>query len=166
VNPAQYPGVAIGVPAGVIDTVTVADPVIPSVAADIVADPAPAAVTRPEELTDATPPFDVDHANVLPEIADPSADFAVAESCAVAPTEVSADDPGVTLTEVTVGVPGVPGSGSEGSAAPSFPQADENKYNRHASPRNAESTRARAAIETAGGNPARHAANMTPSGFG
>src|SRR5215203_4227200 len=77
---------------GVVTTID-AVPVLPPAAADIVAVPLPAPVTRPLWLTVATALLDDDHTNV-----NALAGVVSAVSCCVAPTTIDALD-GVTATE-------------------------------------------------------------------
>src|SRR5439155_601034 len=81
-------------------TVTVALPVLPSLVAVIVADPAVPPVTRPLVLTVATLVSLVRHVTVRPVKAPPAESFGVAVSCIVCPTRRLAVA-GETVTEVT-----------------------------------------------------------------
>jgi hypothetical protein len=75
-------------------------PLFPSLVAVMVTDPAPSALTRPDDDTVARLVFELDHVTVRPLSAAPFASCGVAVSCNVWPT-VTVPVPGVTLTEVT-----------------------------------------------------------------
>jgi hypothetical protein len=100
------------------ETVTVtALLVIPDDEAVIDEVPLPTAVTRPDELTVATPTSDEAHVNVLPDRVVPPASRALALSWTVSPIETRLTVLGVTTTEATVGVP-LPGPGSDVTSPP------------------------------------------------
>jgi hypothetical protein len=90
-------------------TVTVDEPVCPSLKALIVAEPAFTAVTRPLELTEAAPAFELVHVTVRPVRTLPLASRVVADSCIVPPT-VRLGAVGETETDAT-------GTGAGGGAA-------------------------------------------------
>ena len=81
-------------------TVTVAVPLLPSLAAAIVAEPAAAPITRPLASTVATAGLVVDHVTARPFSALPLASSGVAVSCAVCPTATLAVA-GLTDTNAT-----------------------------------------------------------------
>lgn len=109
------------------ETVTVAVPVLPPLAAVIVALPAAAAVTSPELLTETTLLLLLDHVMLRPASTLPFASLSVAVSCAVPPT-TRLVVVGVTVTEdtaagdaaatVTWAVPLMPPLDAEMMAAP------------------------------------------------
>jgi hypothetical protein len=75
-------------------------PVWPSLVAEIVAVPGATAVTRPLELTVATPVLSLDHETDRPASGAPSCAIGVAASCWVPPTNRDAE-PGLTATDAT-----------------------------------------------------------------
>jgi hypothetical protein len=77
--------VATGTGAGAV-TVTADVPVCPSLKAVMVAEPALTAVTRPLELTEATPAFELDHEMARPVRMLPFASRVTADNCIVPPT--------------------------------------------------------------------------------
>jgi hypothetical protein len=81
-------------------TVIAAVPLLPSLVAVIVADPAATAVTRPLDETRAIEVLELDHVTVLPVSVTPLASFVVAVSCTVCPTFTLAVG-GETLTVAT-----------------------------------------------------------------
>jgi hypothetical protein len=90
-------------------TVTVAVPVLPSLVALMLAEPAPVAVTRPADVTDATPALELDQTMVRPVRMLPLASRVTADNCIVPPT-VRLGAVGETETEAT-------GTGAGGGAA-------------------------------------------------
>src|SRR2546425_11085648 len=85
---------------GTFVTVTVAEPLLPSLVAVIVAEPAATPVTRPLPLTVATAALLVAHVTVRPFSTPPPASLGVAVSCTVWPTRTLADA-GLTVTDAT-----------------------------------------------------------------
>src|SRR5881397_4285703 len=85
---------------GTFVTVMVAVPLLPSLVAMIVAEPAAAPVTRPLLLTVATAPLLVVQLTARPDSGLPLASLGVAVSCVVRPVDRLADA-GVTLTDAT-----------------------------------------------------------------
>ena len=85
---------------GTLDTVTVAVPVWPSLAAVMVAVPSATPLTRPAPSTVATAPSLVVHVTVRPERGFPFTSLRVAPSCTVAPIYTLAGL-GLTVTEAT-----------------------------------------------------------------
>ena len=81
-------------------TVTADVPLWPSLVAVIVAEPVPAPVTRPLELTVATLVLPLDHVTVRPDSGLPLASFGAAVSCTVWPVSTLADA-GLTVTDAT-----------------------------------------------------------------
>ena len=81
-------------------TTTVAVPVLVSLVAVMVADPAATAVTRPADVTDATPVFELDHVTVRPVRTFPPASRVTADNCTLPPT-VRFDVGGDTVTDAT-----------------------------------------------------------------
>lgn len=98
-------------------TVTVAEPVRPSMVAVISVLPAATPVTVPSPLTDATELLALDQLGVFPEIVAPWASRAVAVAVVVCPTGIDADAR-ATTTLATVG-----GGGGEGGPPSPPPQA-------------------------------------------
>src|SRR5439155_11875418 len=89
-------------------------PLLPSLVAVIVADPAELPVTKPPLLTAATDVLLLDHVTTRPVSVLPARSFVTAESCCMPPTTVLADA-GLTVTDatgmlvtVTVAVPLLP----------------------------------------------------------
>ena len=89
-----------------VDTVSAAEPVLPSLVATIVATPGAAAVTSPEEETLATPELEELHTMVRPVKTLPDASRSVAVACAVCGT-VRVEEFNDTLTVATA--PGAAG---------------------------------------------------------
>src|SRR5215207_7210075 len=89
---------------GAATMVTPREPVLPSIVAVIVAGPAATPLTRPLLLTVAVAALDVVHVTVFPVSVLPFASRAVAESCAVCPTEMSPEG-AETSTVATAGGP-------------------------------------------------------------
>src|SRR2546425_6003604 len=81
-------------------TVIAVVPLLPSLVAVIVADPAATPVTSPLPLTLATAALLVAHVTTRPDRTLPLASFGTAKSCSVPPTHMDADA-GVTVTEAT-----------------------------------------------------------------
>src|SRR2546425_305862 len=81
-------------------TVIAVVPLLPSLVAVIVADPAATPVTSPLPLTLATAALLVAHVTTRPDRTLPLASFGTAKSCSVPPTDMDADA-GVTVTEAT-----------------------------------------------------------------
>lgn len=82
-------------------TVMAAVPFFPELVAVMVTEPAPLAVTSPDEETVATLLLELPHVGVVPDTVLPLEFLSVADSCAVAPT-ARLDDDGETATEATV----------------------------------------------------------------
>ena len=97
-----------------------AEPVLPSVVAEMVACPSATDVTSPDALVVAQFSSDEDQLTVLPEISFPFASYALAANCTVSPTDTSDAVAGVTTTELTVGDEG---GGFGGPLTTSLPQA-------------------------------------------
>jgi hypothetical protein len=85
---------------GILETVTLAVPLFPSLVAVMVAVPAPAAVTNPVPLTVATEALSVDQVTARPVNELPLASLGVAVSCAVCPT-IRLAVAGLTVTDAT-----------------------------------------------------------------
>src|SRR5436309_1509186 len=85
---------------GTIATVTLVEPLCPSLVAVIIADPAATPVTSPAADTVAIAVFELVHATPRPVSTFPAASFGVALSCVVAPTKTFAVA-GLTVTEAT-----------------------------------------------------------------
>src|SRR6266480_1017113 len=85
---------------GTIVTVMTAVPLLPSLAAVIVAEPAATPVTKPALLTVATAALLLAQVTTRPASELPAESFVTAESCGVAPTAMLADV-GLTVTEAT-----------------------------------------------------------------
>src|SRR5207247_10923470 len=99
---------------GSLVTVIAAVPLCPSLAAVIVAAPAPTPVTRPLAATVATAVLPLDQLTVRPVSGLPFASFGVADSCCVCPTATLADV-GLMPTDATGALgPVIP-------ATPAFP---------------------------------------------
>lgn len=81
-------------------TVRLADPLLPSLVAVIVAVPALTAVTTPLPVTVATFVFDDDQVTVRPASVAPPASLVTADACVAAPT-ATVDDASDTLTDAT-----------------------------------------------------------------
>src|SRR5205807_275072 len=81
-------------------TVTAAVPLLPSLVAVIVAEPAATAVTSPLPFTVATAVLSLDHVTVRPESGAPFASSGVAVSCTVNPACTEGDG-GLTITAAT-----------------------------------------------------------------
>ena len=81
-------------------TVIAAVPLLPSLVAVTVAEPAATPVTTPLDETVAIPVLELDHVTARPESTAPFASYAVAVSCAVCPTLTLAVA-GETLTDAT-----------------------------------------------------------------
>src|SRR2546426_8250427 len=94
-----------------LDTMTVALPLLPSLVAVIIADPAATPVTTPLALTVAVAPLLVAHITTRPLSAFPPASLGVAVSCTVCPT-VTLADAGLTATDATGTVAIVTAAGS------------------------------------------------------
>src|SRR5256886_11216326 len=80
-------GFTVTAATGTTVTVMAAVPLLPSLVAVMVAEPAPAAVTRPLLLTVATAGLLLAHVTTRPVRGLPAASFGTAESCPVAPTK-------------------------------------------------------------------------------
>src|SRR5882762_909135 len=93
-------GFTVTVATGTLMTAMVALPVLPSLMAVTVADPAALPVTRPLVLTVATVVLLLDHAMTRPVRVPPAESRVAAESCCVAPTARLADA-GLTVTVAT-----------------------------------------------------------------
>ena len=93
-------GLTVTEAAGTRVTVTAAPPILPSLVAVIVADPAATPVPRPLAETVATAPLLVVQVTVRPVSTFPLASLSTAPSCCVAPTDTVADA-GLTATEAT-----------------------------------------------------------------
>src|SRR2546430_87159 len=98
-------GLTLTVATGTTTTVTAALPLLPPLAAVIVAVPAEAPVTSPLTFTLATPPLLLVHVMVRPLSGLPVESWAVAPSCAVPPTNTRAVA-GLTTTVSTGTAPG------------------------------------------------------------
>ncbi len=85
---------------GMIVTVIVAGPALPSLVAVMVAEPAATPLTSPLPLTVATDEFELPHVTVRPVRAIPFPSWGVATNCSVWPTN-TLPDAGLTLTEAT-----------------------------------------------------------------
>ena len=90
----------VATPAG--KTVMVEIPLLLPLAAVMIAVPAPFAVTRPDDDTEATPAADDDHASGRPERRFPASSFTAALSCTFSPT-MRVADAGVTSMVATAG---------------------------------------------------------------
>ena len=85
---------------GTFATVTVAEPLFPSLVAVIVTDPTATPVTRPLADTVASAAFELVHVTARPVSTFPTASLGVALSCVVAPTNTVAVA-GLTVTDAT-----------------------------------------------------------------
>src|SRR5438309_8401384 len=93
-------GLTVTEATGTFVTVMVAVPLLPSLVAVIVADPAALLVTTPLALTAATAALLVAQVTTRPESVPPAESLVTAESCVEVPTVIVADE-GVTVTEAT-----------------------------------------------------------------
>src|SRR6266513_3827351 len=93
-------GLTVTVATGTLITVMPALPLMPSLVALIVADPAPFPVTRPLALTVAAEELLLAHVRTRPVSVEPAESLVTAESCCVAPSAIVADA-GLTVTVAT-----------------------------------------------------------------